>query len=59
MRLKKQQAKGDVPVITPVELWNSCLLDAMALPGLQRFEECPDDMRLKNGLARIPVYAKT
>ena len=57
----KKESRGDIPVITPIELWNSCILDAMALPGLTRLPgPCPAEMRLRNNLpGPLPVFNET
>ena len=51
-----ESSRGDVKLTTQIEKWNACILDALALPGLPRLGYCPDDLRLRPGLARIPEY---
>ncbi|CAD7938576.1 unnamed protein product [Amoebophrya sp. A120] len=52
--VESKGTKGDLPLITSVQTWNACLLNALALPALPRLGRCP--LRLRNGLAQIPYY---
>jgi hypothetical protein len=55
---KTLETKGDMLMNTNVEAFNACLLDAHALPGLDRLGDCPDDMRLRDGLPTMPRFAE-
>eukprot|EP00854_Cymbomonas_tetramitiformis_P013729 gene13729-16225_t len=51
--------KGDLRMTTDIEAFNSCVLDAMGLPGLWRLGDCPPEMRLRANLGTVPRFDET
>lgn len=53
---KARGTKGDLSMTTSLEMWNACLLNALALPALPRLGRCPTDLRLRPYLNTIETY---
>ena len=51
-----KRTKGDLLMTTDTATWNSCILNALALPTLPRLGSCPPEMQLRDGLSQVPTF---
>eukprot|EP00391_Amoebophrya_sp_Ameob2_P002597 CAMPEP_0179009312 /NCGR_PEP_ID=MMETSP0795-20121207/16205_1 /TAXON_ID=88552 /ORGANISM="Amoebophrya sp., Strain Ameob2" /LENGTH=1536 /DNA_ID=CAMNT_0020704501 /DNA_START=63 /DNA_END=4673 /DNA_ORIENTATION=- len=54
--LETKGTKGDLPLITSIQTWNACILNALALPALPRLGRCP--LRLRANLNQIDYFVE-